>query len=123
MQKNTKKILDMISYIHDHYTEKFSLTDMAAHLAVSRSECSRYFKKAMHITISEYLLEYRLAQAVGLLETSTMNITEIAHAAGFCDASYFIRRFQEKLRCSPEKYRKQLYKENDKGSNSQFRFV
>ncbi|WP_455501360.1 AraC family transcriptional regulator [Gemmiger sp.] len=110
VHKNTKKILEMISYINNHYAEKFSLSDMAAQVAVSKSECSRYFKKAMNITISEYLLEYRLAQAVGLLETSTMNITEIAHATGFCDASYFIRKFQEKLRCSPEKYRKQLYK-------------
>lgn len=111
VQMNTKKILDMTSYIHDHYMEKFSLSDMAEHVAVSRSECSRYFKKAMHITISDYLLEYRLTQAVELLETSTMNITEIAHAAGFCDASYFIRRFREKLQCSPEKYRKQLYED------------
>lgn len=109
-QENTKKILDMISYIHNHYTEKFSLSDMSEQLAISRSECCRYFKKAMHITISEYLLEYRLTQSIQLLENSTMNITEIAHASGFCGASYFIRRFQEKLECSPEKYRKQLHK-------------
>lgn len=106
VQKNTKKILDMISYIHEHYTEKFSLSDMAEHLTISRSECCRYFKKTMHITISEYLLEYRLTKAIQLLENSTMNITEIAHATGFCDVSYFIRRFQEKLKCSPQKYRK-----------------
>lgn len=74
---------DLIFLRRKFCTEKFSLSGMAEHLAVSRSECSRYFKKAM-------------------------NITEIAHAAGFCDASYFIRRFQEKLRCSPEKYRKRL---------------
>lgn len=32
----------MISYIHTHYAEKFSLTDMAEQITVSRSECSRY---------------------------------------------------------------------------------
>ena len=108
IQKNTKKILDMIVYIHTHYSEKFSLTDMAEHVSISRSECSRYFKRAMHITISEYLLEYRLTKALQLLENSTMNITEIAYATGFCDVSYFIRRFQEKLKCSPQKYRRQI---------------
>lgn len=107
-QKNTKKILDMISYIHAHYTEKFSLADMAEKTSISQSECCRYFKKTMHITISDYLLEYRLTKAIQLLENSTMNTTEIAHATGFCDVSYFIRRFKEKLNCSPQKYRKQF---------------
>lgn len=108
IQKNTKKILDMISYLHTHYAEKFSLTDMAEQTTISRSECCRYFKNAMHITISDYLLDYRLTKAVQLLENSSMNITEIAHATGFCDASYFIRRFQEKLNCSPQNYRKNM---------------
>lgn len=111
IQQNTKKILDMISYIHTHYAEKFSLTDMAEQTTISRSECCRYFKKAMHITISDYLLEYRLTKAIELLENTTMNITEIAHATGFCDVSYFIRRFHEKLNCSPQKYRKNLAKD------------
>lgn len=108
VQKNTKKILDMISYIHTHYAEKFTLEDMAEQLNISKSECCRYFKKNMHITISDYLLDYRLTKAVQLLEHSSLNITEIAQATGFGDASYFIRRFQEKLNCSPMKYRKQL---------------
>ena len=107
-QKDTKKIFEMISYIHAHYAEKFSLTDMAEQLAVSRSECCRFFKRSMLITISDYLTEYRLTQAIQLLENSTMSITEIAMATGFCDASYFIRKFREKLNCSPQKYRNKM---------------
>lgn len=107
-ETNTKKILDMILYLHTHYEEKFSLADMAEQVTISKSECCRYFKKIMHITISEYLLEYRLSKAIQLLESSSMSITEIAHATGFCDSSYFIHKFQQKLKCSPQKYRKQL---------------
>lgn len=59
---HTRKIYDLIGYLHEHYTEKFSLTALAETVFMSRNECCRYFKQAMNMTITEYLLEYRLSQ-------------------------------------------------------------
>lgn len=70
---HTKKIYDLVGYLHAHYTEKFSLTALAESVFMSRNECCRYFKQTMHMTITEYLLEYRLSKAAELLETSGLS--------------------------------------------------
>ena len=56
-RRDNRRIHQMIEYLHQHYSEKFSLSSMAASVSVSRGECSRFFKKMMHMTISDYLLE------------------------------------------------------------------
>lgn len=102
------RILEMIEYLHKNYTSKFSLTDMATHCNVSRGECCRYFKKMMHINISDYLMEFRVSKAVELLECTDLAISEIAESVGFSSQSYFIESFKKKMKLSPLAYRKFL---------------
>lgn len=103
---HTRKIYDMIGYLHAHYAEKFSLSDLAESVFMSRNECCRYFKQVMNMTLTEYLLEYRLAKAAELLETSGWSVTEIAEQTGFGDVSYFIQRFRRKTGMTPKAYAK-----------------
>ncbi len=74
---------------------------------MSRNECCWYFKQMMNMTITEYLLEYRLSKAAELLETSGLSISEIAWKTGFCDVSYFVKRFKEKTGITSSTYRNQ----------------
>ena len=104
--RDTRKILNLIAYLHEHYQEKFSLAALADHVSMSRNECCRYFKQMMNMTITEYLLEYRLSKAAALLETSGLSITEIAEQTGFCDVSYFIKMFRRKTGITPKAYAK-----------------
>ena len=99
-------IKNSLAYIHEHYQEKFSLAALADHVSMSRNECCRYFKQMMNMTITEYLLEYRLSKAAALLETSGLSITEIAEQTGFCDVSYFIKMFRRKTGITPKAYAK-----------------
>lgn len=101
---DTKKILNIISWLHRHYQEKFSLTELAKSVSMSRNECCRYFKHMMNMTITEYLLEYRLSKAAALLESSELSITEIGEQAGFCDVSYFIKMFRRRTGMTPKVY-------------------
>ncbi|RPK31425.1 helix-turn-helix domain-containing protein [Paenibacillus xylanexedens] len=102
------RILKMIEYLHTNYSSKFSLSDMAIHSNVSRGECCRYFKKMMHMTISEYLMEFRVSKAVELLKSTDLAISEISDSIGFSSQSYFIESFKKKMRLSPLAYRKFL---------------
>lgn len=104
--QNSARILEMIDYLHEHYGHKFSLDDMASHAHVSRSECCRYFKRMMRMTISDFLKEYRLSAAAEFLENTEMTIAEIADAAGFSSASYFILSFRQKTGYTPLAYRR-----------------
>ena len=105
--QHTRKIFDLIHYLNENYAEKFLLTELANSISMSRNECCRYFKQMMNMTITEYLLEYRLSKAAGLLETSGWSISEIAEKTGFCDVSYFIKKFKEKTGITPGTYRNQ----------------
>lgn len=115
LDSNTKtgfedaKILQMITYLRENYAEKFSLTSMAETLHVSRGECCRYFKKMMGMTISDYLLEYRLGKAIELLEVSNASITKIAHTVGFNSVSNFSALFKEKTGHTPSTFRTILH--------------
>ena len=103
---HTRKIYALTGFLHEHYAEKFSLTELAESVFMSRNECCRYFKQVMSMTMTEYLLEYRLSKAAELLETSGLSITEIAEKTGFCDVSYFIKKFREKTGITPKVYAK-----------------
>ncbi len=105
---DNKKILNLITWLHTHYQEKFSLNALAENTSMSRNECCRYFKHMMNMTITEYLLEYRLSKAAALLESSGLNITEIAEQTGFCDVSYFIKMFRRKTGITPKAYTKKF---------------
>ena len=114
---HTRKFFDLIDYLHAHYMEKFSLTTLAQSVCMSRSECCRYFKQMMNMTITEYLMEYRLSKAAELLKISGRSITEIAEKAGFCDASYFIKKFREKTGMTPRSYAGRIGKANETAQN------
>ncbi|MNE99308.1 HTH-type transcriptional activator RhaR [compost metagenome] len=60
------------------------------------------------MTISDYLMEFRLSKAVELLEFTDISISEIAESVGFSSQNYFIISFKKKMKLSPLAYRKSL---------------
>lgn len=107
--RQDRKILKMVEYLQIHFAEKFSLSQMADFMKFSRGECCRYFKKKMKMTISEYLLEYRLKKSLELLEKTDKNITQIANSIGFNSASNYTAMFKLKLKETPSHYRKKFH--------------
>lgn len=104
-RREDSRILSMIEYLRAHYAEKFSLDAIAEHHHISRGECCRHFKKMMGMTITEYLLDYRLSKAAQWLTLTRMSITNIAHDAGFHSASNFSEAFKKKTGQTPSEYR------------------
>lgn len=92
---------------HDDLAKyKIDLDELCAHVNLSRSACCRYFKKMMNMSISDYILEYRMSQALFMLGNSDKSITEIAFQSGFSSTSYFITRFREKMGMTPLEYKR-----------------
>lgn len=97
---------ELLAYVNEHYTEKFSLRDLAAHFHLSEKYISRYFKEHFQLTITGYTNHLRLTCARRLLEATDMPVTEVALRSGFPNVSYFIRTFKDSYGVSPLKYRK-----------------
>jgi len=100
---------EMLDYLHVHYQEKISLENLAAHVFLSRAECSRFFKKMVGMTPFTYLLHYRLRKSMELLRDSEQSITTIATTTGFSTVSYYIEKFKKYTGYSPHVYRKQFF--------------
>lgn len=102
----------MSQYVSEHYHEKITLTDMAAHLGFSESYCSKYIKKKTNMNFLEYLNSQRIMSAETMLRTTDASVTEIAYAMGFTSIQSFNRVFKIACSMSPSEYRKRLRDKN-----------
>lgn len=98
-------VKQMISYIQEHYGDPIAIQDLTEHAHVSRSECFRAFHRYTGKKPMEYINEYRLIQAAGLLKESDLSVAEIGSACGFGSSSYFGKLFKEKYGVPPLGYR------------------
>lgn len=99
------KFNDVISYINDHYTENFSLEDIAAASGFSKFHFSRLFRQYTGFTFCSYIYHRRIMAAEELLAQPDLSITEIAMQSGFPSISTFNRVFRQQKNCSPTEYR------------------
>lgn len=106
--REMSRLKEIIAYIHAHYDEKLTLTDMAAVGNVSTGECCRFFKRLIRQTPFEYLLRYRVNQSLLLLQNPHLSITDIATHIGFSNGSYYTEIFKRVMHISPSAYRKQI---------------
>jgi len=93
-------------YIHSHYAENITLSELCELVNLNRTSLNQRFKEQFSYTCMEYLLNYRLKISQELLSNTNMKISEIADNCGFKYDSYFIRQFTAKLGISPAAYRK-----------------
>ncbi len=103
--KHNDKIKQMLVYIHEHYSEKISVSQLAAAAYLSERDCFRVFHDCLHMTPVDYLRSYRLQAACRMLAKSRESITDIGHACGLGSSSYFGKIFREYAGCSPSEYR------------------
>ena len=81
---------------------------IAASASVSERECLRTFRKALGTSPVRFLISYRLAESVRLLESSDMQIAQIAYRTGFESPAHFSRSFRELYGVSPTQWRRRL---------------
>ena len=103
--KDAIRIKQMLGYIHEHYAEPLTVAQISAASAISESECYRCFRKVLDSSPIDYLLQYRIRAAAGLLSGSDRSISDICFATGFNSPSYFAKVFRQELLMSPRKYR------------------
>lgn len=94
-------------YIEKHFREPITVEDVANVLHINRSYLSTLYKVNTHISLKQYLQQYRILRAAIMLRISDASITEIAVEVGFKDPLYFSRVFKNHMDCSPTEYRAQ----------------
>lgn len=103
--KINDKVKLMMIYIHEHYSEKISISEIASAAFSSERECFRAFHDCLHTTPVDYIKRYRLQIACHMLAKSRETITFISHSCGLGSSSYFGKVFREYIGCTPIEYR------------------
>lgn len=98
----------MVSYIYEHYRETMALEEIAASANISRSKCCIIFKQYLQQSPVDFLNRYRLEMSRRLLETTKLNITQVAFSCGFNHLSYFSKLFLREFGCTPTEFRRHL---------------
>ncbi len=94
----------IISYIKENYTKPLSLEDICQNMNMSKQYCMRIFKRHMHTTINDYILDLRMRHAAYLLSSTYMNVSQTADYLGFSGTSYFSRVFKKYYGIAPSDY-------------------
>lgn len=100
-----RRIDTICRHLESNYTEDVTLTTVADLVCMSPPALSKFFRRAMGRTLTDYLNELRLAAACRLLIDTDDPISKIAHEAGYKNLSYFNRRFKERHHAAPRDYR------------------
>ena len=97
-----------IDYIGRNYMNQIALSDIARETRLSESHLSTLFKSETGINFLQYLNAVRINNALRLLASSSMNVSEIARAAGFPTPGYFTKIFRRFMGKTPTEYRNEL---------------
>jgi TolB-like protein/AraC-like DNA-binding protein len=107
--KNTEsgflaKITDII--MDNIANEQFGVSDLADRVGMSRSNLLRKVKQLANISVSQFIRQIRLKEALRLLKHTSLTISEISFKVGFGSTSYFIKCFHDHYGYPPGEYTK-----------------
>jgi len=111
-ERNKKEFKQIIKsacdYIHIHYMDDLTLTQMAEYTELSISHFGSLFKRYTGESLISYINQVRVEKAKELLRNSNDKLYFIAEKVGFSSQTYFIRVFKNITGMSPNEYRKSL---------------
>jgi AraC-like DNA-binding protein/ligand-binding sensor protein len=107
------KVLFAREYIEQNYRKDISIADISHGVNLSESHFSHQFKKEVGTSMVQYLNRFRTDKAKELLQSSTLNITEIAAETGFASLPHFNRIFKKFEQVSPSEFRKKQKRLNN----------
>ena len=100
------RIKTVLEYIERHYQSPITLAELAEVAGMNPQYFCRAFKEVTMQSPMDYVIYYRLEQAVRLLSATDLSVMDVALECGFNDCSYFIRVFKKQKNVTPNQYRK-----------------
>ena len=97
---------EIAEYINVHHAEAISLEDIASQFYLSREYFSRFFKKNMGVTFTQYLNQVRLMYIYQDICNTQAGVLESAESHGFTNYKLFSRMFREIYGCTPREARR-----------------
>lgn len=100
-----ERIKTCLSHIESNYETDISNLDLTKICGCSESVLLRSFKQIMGLSPQQYLINFRIQKATGMLLSTNLKSRDIATACGFKDFSYFTKMFKRIIGMTPMEYR------------------
>ncbi len=92
--------------------ETFNMMALCRALGMSRSQLYRKFRALTNTTVHHFIRNLRLLRAKELLQSTDLNVSEVAQETGFKNLSHFSKIFQEKFDRNPSSFRQKQALDN-----------
>ncbi len=93
--------------IHKNPEKFFTNTEIAKKCNISVKTAENYFKEAFKTTIHQYMLEFKIGEAVKYFKNfPQITVKEVAYNLGFYDEYHFSKQFKKIMRVSPSLYKR-----------------
>lgn len=97
---------DAKALLQRRFRERLRLDDLGRALHVSTYHLCRIFKEETGVPIHRYLNRLRLREALGILATGAVDLTDLALSLGFASHSHFSNAFRKEFGISPRDARR-----------------
>jgi AraC family transcriptional regulator len=94
-----------LEFIEEHFAEDISLGELGKIASLNSTQLINSFKQQTGETPYAYVVNRRAKQAIRLLRTTNMPISEIALECGFLDQQQMTHTFKKKLNVTPKTFR------------------
>ncbi|WP_338868304.1 AraC family transcriptional regulator [Myxococcus stipitatus] len=98
------RLAPAIRQMHRHLTRPWTVAQLAKSAALSRSAFFERFTRTVGQAPMEYLFDWRMAVARGLLRRRELSISEVAERVGYSSASTFTAAFSKHVGQPPGRF-------------------
>jgi transcriptional regulator GlxA family with amidase domain len=104
------KIGTALKAMHERIENPWMVETLAAAAGISRSAFALKFKELLGETPLEYLTNWRMYKATGLIQEGDRKMAEIAKSVGYDSGAAFSKAFKRVLGAAPREYRRSIMK-------------
>lgn len=102
---SVNKLLDTVRYIDANLNKDITIQELSQTVHFHPNYFIRFFKAHFGVSPMKYIYDRRMEQAQELLACTSLTILEVAHLAGFHEASHFSASFKKHTGVSPTEFR------------------
>ena len=101
-----RQVARVIDWVHRNLARELTVESAARLVHISPAAFSRYFRREVGTTFSQYLNDARCSQACLRLRASDKPVSLVAQECGYATLSHFNRQFRRKTGRTPRDFRR-----------------
>lgn len=98
----------VVELVRERFAEPLTVQELAEAGDLSPLQLERRMRRVLGVSPKQFLLRVRLDEAMSLLATTTLSISDIAARCGYYDQSSLTRHFRRVVGLTPGRYRASL---------------